>query len=125
MNFLWGIEAKNPHQKMVLNLLLDDDIQLITLFGPSGTGKTFLVLATMLYKVLCEKTYKRLLVSRPLIPLGPDIGYLPGDLYEKLQSWMQPIRDNLEYLLSYINNHAESSKMVSVMKKKKKKKSTL
>lgn len=101
--FLWGIEPKNPHQKMILNLLLDDSIQLITIFGPSGTGKTFLVLATMLYKVLCEKIYKKLLVSRPLVPLGNDIGYLPGDLYEKLQSWMQPVKDNLDYLLSFIN----------------------
>jgi PhoH-like ATPase len=102
-SFLWGIKAKNPHQQMILNLLLDDNIQLITIFGPSGTGKTFLVLATMLYKVLCEKMYKKLLVSRPLVPLGNDIGYLPGDLYEKLQSWMQPIKDNLDYLLNYIN----------------------
>jgi PhoH-like ATPase len=102
-SFLWGIKAKNPHQQMILNLLLDDSIQLITIFGPSGTGKTFLVLATMLYKVLCEKLYKKLLVSRPLVPLGNDIGYLPGDLYEKLQSWMQPIKDNLDYLLHYIN----------------------
>lgn len=118
--FLWGIQAKNPHQKMVLNLLLDDNIQLITLFGPSGTGKTFLVLATMLYKVLCEKTYKKLLVSRPLIPLGPDIGYLPGDLYEKLQSWMQPIKDNLDYLLNYINQNNTAKGLVSFEEKKKK-----
>lgn len=120
--FLWGIEAKNPHQKMILNLLLDDNIQLITIFGPSGTGKTFLVLATMLYKVLCEKIYKKLLVSRPLVPLGNDIGYLPGDLYEKLQSWMQPIKDNLDFLLSYIN---ESGKYQGIICQKEKKKEYL
>jgi PhoH-like ATPase len=107
--FLWGVEAKNPHQKMIINLLLDDSIQFITLFGPSGTGKTFLVLATMLYKVLCEKKYQKLIVSRPIVPLGNDIGYLPGDLYEKLQSWMQPIRDNLEFLLHNINNYANGN----------------
>lgn len=100
---IWGIQAKNPHQQMIINLLLDDSIELITIFGPSGTGKTFLVLATMLYKVLCEKIYKKLIVSRPIVPLGNDLGYLPGDLYEKLQSWMQPIKDNLEFLLHKIN----------------------
>ncbi len=119
--FLWGVEAKNPHQKMVINLLLDDSIQFITLFGPSGTGKTFLVLATMLYKVLCEKIYQKLIVSRPIVPLGNDIGYLPGDLYEKLQSWMQPIKDNLEFLLHKINNEENRDSLCINLPKQKKK----
>jgi PhoH-like ATPase len=119
--FLWGIEAKNPHQKMVINLLLDDSIQLVTLFGPSGTGKTFLVLATMLYKVLCEKIYQKLIVSRPIVPLGNDIGYLPGDLYEKLQSWMQPIKDNLDFLLHKINNEENQGNLCINTPKQKKK----
>lgn len=119
--FLWGVEAKNPHQKMVINLLLDDSIQLITLFGPSGTGKTFLVLAAMLHKVLCEKIYQKLIVSRPIVPLGNDIGYLPGDLYEKLQSWMQPIKDNLEFLLHKINNDENKGSLCLNMPKSKKK----
>jgi PhoH-like ATPase len=106
-NMLWGITGRNPHQEMVINLLMDDNIQFLNICGPSGTGKTFLVLAAMLYKVLCTNTYKKLLVSRPLVPLGPDIGYLPGDLYEKLQSWMQPIKDNLEYLLYNINKSSD------------------
>jgi PhoH-like ATPase len=110
-NMLWGITGRNPHQEMVINLLMDDNIQFLNICGPSGTGKTFLVLAAMLYKVLCTNTYKKLLVSRPLVPLGPDIGYLPGDLYEKLQSWMQPIKDNLEYLLYNINKSSEHGKI--------------
>ena len=118
--FLWGIEGKNPHQRMVINLLLDDSIQFVTLFGPSGTGKTFLVLATMLYKVLCEKVYQKLIVSRPIVPLGNDIGYLPGDLYEKLQSWMQPIKDNLEFLLHKINEENNGSICVKMPQPKKK-----
>jgi PhoH-like ATPase len=118
--FLWGVEAKNPHQKMVINLLLDDSIQFVTLFGPSGTGKTFLVLATMLYKVLCEKIYQKLIVSRPIVPLGNDIGYLPGDLYEKLQSWMQPIKDNLEFLLHKINNEENRGNLCITTPKQKK-----
>jgi PhoH-like ATPase len=113
-SFLWNVEARNPHQEMVINLLLDDSIQFVNLCGPSGTGKTFLVLASMLYKVLCTKTYQRLLVSRPLVPLGPDIGYLPGDLYEKLQSWMQPIKDNLEFLLYQINQTGNSDTLCNI-----------
>jgi len=100
---LWGIETKNPQQEMVIDLLMDDSIQLVILCGPSGTGKTFLVLASMLQKILCSEIYQKMLISRPLIPLGPDIGYLPGDLHEKLHSWMQPIRDNLEFLIHKIN----------------------
>lgn len=106
---LWGIEPKNPHQAMVIDLLLDDQIKLVILFGPSGTGKTFLVLATMLYKVLCTRIYEKLLISRPLVPLGNDIGYLPGDLQEKLQTWMQPIKDNMDFLLYQMNKNEFSS----------------
>lgn len=102
---LWGLEPQNPHQAMVMDMLLDDSLQLVILFGPSGTGKTFLVLATMIYKVLCARIFEKLLISRPLVPLGPDIGYLPGDLQEKLQIWMQPIKDNMELLLHMINQN--------------------
>lgn len=112
-DMLWGVEAKNIHQRMILNLLLDDSVQFITIFGPSGTGKTFLVLAAMLYKVLCENRYQKLIVSRPIVPLGNDIGYLPGDLYEKLQSWMQPIKDNLEFLLHKMNADGRYSSICS------------
>jgi PhoH-like ATPase len=100
---LWGIEYKNYQQKMALDLLLDDSIKLVTLWGPSGTGKTFLVLLSMFYKIVCKNIYQKLLISRPLIPLSADIGFLPGDLNEKLQTWMQPVKDNLDYLLYRIN----------------------
>ena len=106
---LWNIVARNHHQAMVIYLLLDDSIQLVILLGPSGTGKTLLVLACLLYKVLISSTYQKLLISRPLVPLGPDIGYLPGDLQEKLQTWMQPVQDNLEYLIYQINNENSRS----------------
>jgi PhoH-like ATPase len=120
-NHLWGISGKNSQQKMIINLLLDDSVKLVTIFGPSGTGKTFLVLATMLYKVLCEKIYQKLIVSRPIVPLGNDIGYLPGDLYEKLQSWMQPIKDNLDFLLHLINNFSKDTYELCPTEEKKKK----
>ncbi len=110
---LWGICARNPFQAMAMDLLLDDNIQLVILLGPSGTGKTFLVLASLLNKVLATSTYQKLLISRPLVPLGPDVGYLPGDLQEKLQTWMQPIRDNMEYLLYQMNSSMAKTKQPS------------
>lgn len=99
----WPLTPKNPQQLMALDLLLDPSVQLITLVGPAGTGKTFLVLLAGLYKVLVENEYEKILVSRPVIPLGPDIGYLPGDIQEKLFSWMQPVYDNMEFITHSAN----------------------
>lgn len=95
----WSLEARNPQQLMALNLLLDKDIKLVTLFGPAGTGKTFLTLLAGLQQVLIEDEYQKILISRPVIPLGRDIGYLPGDIQEKLHSWMLPIYDNIEFIV--------------------------
>ena len=81
-------------------LLLDDDVKIVTLTGPAGTGKTLLALAAGLHKTLKEERFDKLLTARPIMPLGRDIGYLPGDKDEKLSMWMQPIFDNLSYLLS-------------------------
>lgn len=96
---VFGILARNVQQTMALDLLLDDEVKLITLLGTAGTGKTLLALAAGMTKVLNEKRYDRLLVARPIMPLGRDIGFLPGDIEEKLGAWMQPIFDNLTYLL--------------------------
>ena len=95
-----GIMARNLQQKMALDLLLDDDVKLLTMIGPAGSGKTLLALAAGLQKVIKEERYDKLLTARPIMPLGRDIGYLPGDKDEKLAMWMQPIFDNLAYLLS-------------------------
>lgn len=95
---IWGIEARNIQQKCAIDLLLRDDIKLVSLLGPAGTGKTLLALACGLRKVFDDAVYSRILVSRPIVPLGRDIGYLPGTKEEKLFHWMQPIYDNLEYL---------------------------
>ncbi|RRJ54825.1 PhoH family protein [Paenibacillus oralis] len=95
---VWGISAKNAQQRMALELLLNDEIPLVTLIGKAGTGKTLLTLAAALSKVEDEHKYKKLLIGRPVIPMGKDIGYLPGEKDEKLRPWMQPIYDNLEYL---------------------------
>lgn len=95
---IWGIVPLNVEQRCALDLLLRDDIKLVTLVGPAGTGKTLLALAAGLRKVFDEGVYTRILVSRPIVPLGKDIGYLPGLKEEKLIHWMQPIYDNLEFL---------------------------
>ena len=97
---VWGISARNMEQEMAFELLLDDSVQLVTLVGQAGTGKTLLALAVALQKVLEEKGYERLLVSRPIMPLGRDIGFLPGTKDEKLEQWMNPIFDNLKYLMT-------------------------
>ncbi len=95
---IWGVSPLNIEQKCALDLLLRDDIKLVTLIGPAGTGKTLLTLAAGLKKVFDDNIYNRILVSRPIVPLGKDIGYLPGSKEEKLFHWMQPIYDNLEFL---------------------------
>ncbi|BBH21245.1 hypothetical protein Back11_25900 [Paenibacillus baekrokdamisoli] len=95
---VWGMTARNAQQRMALELLLNDDIPLVTLTGKAGTGKTLLALAAGLMKVEDEHKYKKLLIARPVVPMGKDIGYLPGEKEEKLRPWMQPIYDNLEFL---------------------------
>ena len=94
-----NVSARNPQQQMAVELLMLDQVPLVTLLGPAGTGKTLLAVACGMQKVLTEKKYEKLLVSRPVIPFGKDIGYLPGDKDEKLYQWMQPIFDNLAYIL--------------------------
>jgi PhoH-like ATPase len=98
---VWGIRPRNKEQHYALDLLLNDDIKLVTLVGKAGTGKTLLAIAAGLQKVADEAVYHKLLVSRPIFPLGRDIGYLPGDIEEKLNPWMQPIYDNVELLLGF------------------------
>lgn len=92
------IYPRNREQKFALDLLLRDSIQLITLVGKAGTGKTLLAIAAGLQKVADEQVYSRLLISRPVIPMGKDIGYLPGDVNEKLTPWMQPLYDNFDLI---------------------------
>jgi len=95
-----GIVPLNVHQRMALDLLLDDSVSLVTLVGKAGTGKTLLAIAAGLCKVVEDRQYARMLVTRPVVPFGKDIGFLPGAKEEKLSHWMQPLFDNLELILS-------------------------
>jgi len=99
---VWGIHPRNREQQFAFDLLLNDDVQLVSLVGKAGTGKTLLAIAAGLFKTADESVYSRLLVSRPVFPMGRDLGFLPGDVEEKLAPWMQPIFDNVELLLSSV-----------------------
>lgn len=92
------VHPRNREQKFALNLLLNDSIPLVTLVGKAGTGKTLLAIAAGVQKVSEDRVYSRLLISRPVVPMGRDIGYLPGDVNEKLTPWMQPLYDNFDLI---------------------------
>jgi PhoH-like ATPase len=97
---VWGIRPRNKEQSFAMDLLLNDEVRLITIVGKAGTGKTLLAIAAGLQKTMEDGVYQKLLVSRPIFPLGRDIGFLPGSVEEKLNPWMQPIFDNVEYLMN-------------------------
>ena len=97
---VWSLFPRNREQSFALDALLDDNVKIVTLVGKAGTGKTLLAIAAGLQKTAEENVYNRLLVSRPVFPMGRDLGFLPGDIEEKLTPWMQPIFDNVELLLS-------------------------
>jgi len=97
-------------QVFALNLLLDPEVSLVTLSGQAGTGKTLLALAGALEQVTGGSLYRKILVARPVIPMGEGIGFLPGDLDAKLSPWMQPIFDNLEYLVGGTNERKDGAR---------------
>lgn len=112
----FGLKARNKEQKFAFELLLDEEVRLVTLIGKAGTGKTLLALAAGLQKVVEETKYRRLAVSRPVIPMGNDLGFLPGDINEKLRPWMQPIYDNLEFLFNNRDKTEKIDQLVNSMK---------
>ena len=97
---IWGVQAKNEEQNFALNLLMDKDIDFVTLLGPAGTGKTLLTLAAGLQQCFEDRLYNEIIVTRATVPIGDDIGYLPGTEEEKMTPWMGAITDNIEVLLS-------------------------
>lgn len=107
----WGIKPLNMEQRFALELLLNPDISLVTLVGLAGSGKTMIALASALQQTLEEKLYRRILVARPVIAVGHDIGFLPGTKEEKLTNWMGAIYDNLSYLLEKPKGSLDTSDM--------------
>lgn len=106
-NLSWPIKAKNMHQLMALDLLFDPNIAMMSLTGPAGTGKTFLTLFAGLYQTLSEESYNKMIIARSVVPLGHDIGFLPGDVQEKLHGWMQPMYDNVDVISDSITKGHE------------------
>lgn len=95
---VWGIHARNPEQNFALNLLMDPDIDFVTLLGTAGTGKTLLTLAAGLSQTLDDKIYREIIMTRATVSVGEEIGYLPGTEEEKMTPWMGALTDNLEVL---------------------------
>ncbi|MBW6515199.1 MAG: PhoH family protein [Candidatus Cloacimonetes bacterium] len=115
---VFGIKARNDEQTMAIDLLLDDKVQMVSLIGKAGTGKTLIAIAAGLQKVVEENRYSRLVISRPISPLGKDLGYLPGTKGEKFDPWMQPIYDNMEILI-HSHGEQEESRNGKIFSKKR------
>lgn len=107
---IWGVKPRNVEQKCALDLLLRDDVKLVSLIGNAGTGKTLLALAAGLQKVFDDGIYNRIVIARSIMPLGKDIGFLPGSKEEKLQSWLAPFFDNLDYICESGGEDGEETK---------------
>ncbi len=112
---IWGIKPRNREQHFAFDALLDDRVKLVTLMGKAGTGKTLLAMAAGLKRTIVDREYRRVVIARPTISVGKEIGFLPGTLEEKLNPWMQPIHDALE-LLSDLNMGNESRRTGDLMR---------
>ena len=112
---VWGIKPRNREQHFALDALLDDRVKLVTLMGKAGTGKTLLAMAAGLKRVVNDREFRRLVVARPTISMGKELGFLPGSLEEKLAPWMQPIHDALE-MLSDLNMGHEHRRSADLMR---------
>ncbi len=97
---IWGLRPRNKEQQFALDLLMDKEVPLTTIIGKAGCGKTLLALAAGLEQVLEKGIYKKLVVSRPVQPLGKDIGFLPGTMEEKMKPWLMPVQDNIDFLMN-------------------------
>jgi len=112
---VWGIKPRNREQHFAFDALLDDRVKLVTLMGKAGTGKTLMAMAAGLKKTVVDREFRRLIVARPTVALGRELGFLPGTLEEKLGPWMQPIHDALE-LLGDLNMGQESRRSTDLIR---------
>lgn len=97
---IWGISSRNMEQAFALDALFDPNVKIVTLIGKAGSGKTLIAAVSGISQVLDSHTYKKLILTRPVQPMGRDIGYLPGDIDEKMKPWMAPLQDNLDLIFS-------------------------
>jgi PhoH-like ATPase len=104
---IWGVRARNKEQSFALDILMNPEIPIVSLVGRAGCGKTLCAIAAGMEQCLGSKEYTKLIVSRPVQPMGKDIGFLPGTMEEKMMPWLAPIRDNLEFLVSGDRNMLE------------------
>jgi PhoH-like ATPase len=118
-NYPWNISARNKEQSFAIDLIMDRNIDLVTLIGRAGTGKSLIVLATALELVLSKKEYDKFIIYRPIQPVGNDIGYLPGTMEEKLAPWFSAIMDNFEMLFSTKANNDWKRELEMYQKKGK------
>jgi PhoH-like ATPase len=111
---IWGIKPRNREQHFAFDALLDDHVKLVTLMGKAGTGKTLMAMAAGLKRTVLDREFRRLVIARPTISMGKELGFLPGTLEEKLTPWMQPIHDTLELLgdLNMGNEHRRSNDLI-------------
>jgi len=112
---IWGIKPRNREQHFAFDALLDDRVKLVTLMGKAGTGKTLLAMAAGLKRTVMDREFRRLVVARPTVSMGKELGFLPGSLEEKLAPWMQPIHDALE-MLSDLNMGHEHRRSGDLMR---------
>jgi PhoH-like ATPase len=112
---VWGIKPRNREQHFAFDALLDDRIKLVTLMGKAGTGKTLMAMAAGLKRTVLDREFRRLVVARPTVSMGRELGFLPGSLEEKLNPWMQPIHDALE-LLSDLNMGSDHRRSTDLMR---------
>jgi PhoH-like ATPase len=112
-NAVWGITARNREQNFALNLLMNPDIDFVTLLGQAGTGKTLLTLAAGLQLTLDQKIYNEIIMTRVTVPVGEDIGFLPGTEEEKMTPWMGALEDNLDVLMGAENEGGDWGRAAS------------
>jgi PhoH-like ATPase len=114
----WNLSARNDEQSFLMDLILDTNIDLITAIGQAGTGKSLVAIGAALELVLNKKEYDKLIIYRPIQPMGSDIGYMPGEMSEKLAPWFQATMDSFEFLLSNKNNNNEWKRDLEMLQRR-------